>query len=201
MTRKKYIDVPCSVVEEGATEPCGNPSEVLKHKMCFAHYRRMQRYGNAAQKVRKAYRTPKHLGCQGEPGCVEEVRSISHGVPLCNRHNTRLYRLENIETIKRQSARNRKLRRKSDGSHTQGELDDLLAAHGGRCLYCGAQLERITRRFGRDHAIPISRGGSDYIENIAPSCPPCNYSKRDKTITEYRDYLNRVSQLSVASSS
>jgi 5-methylcytosine-specific restriction endonuclease McrA len=41
----------------------------------------------------------------------------------------------------------------------------------------------------RDHKIPLTRGGSDYIENIALSCGPCNFRKHTKTDTEFRARL------------
>lgn len=49
------------------------------------------------------------------------------------------------------------------------------------CYYCGEQVEKMTV----DHAIPLSRGGSNDITNIIPACGPCNYSKQDKTVEEF----------------
>lgn len=239
MTRKKYPEVPCEVVEQGSSKPCGKPSEVLKRRMCFSHYRRMQTHGDPTLPPRKAYRTPKHLGCQADSSCTEEVRSISHGIALCNMHNTRMVRTGTTELIQREpvdrrcilegcedkhkakglcsfhydltrerqswrsslevdrarSSRNKEIRHSMEGFHTQGELDDLLRAHGKKCLYCGVNLPRITRKFGRDHTLPVSRGGTDFIENIAPSCPPCNFSKGTRTIPEFRIYLEKVRML------
>lgn len=42
------------------------------------------------------------------------------------------------------------------------------------CIYCGAPAEHI------DHCIPLSRGGEHNLENLVPSCAPCNMSKGSK---------------------
>lgn len=56
----------------------------------------------------------------------------------------------------------------------------VFARDGFACVYCGAedQLEC-------DHIYPVSKGGSDDIENLATACRPCNRSKKDKTLAEW----------------
>lgn len=57
----------------------------------------------------------------------------------------------------------------------------LLARHGGNCAYCGSKiLVEI------DHRIPLSRGGSNLIENILPACRRCNRPKGTMTEEESR---------------
>lgn len=75
-------------------------------------------------------------------------------------------------------------RRKGDvGDHTYKEWLAQLRAFGHRCAYCRARLTRTTR--SRDHAIPLSRGGSNDISNIVPACRSCNSRKGARTAHEF----------------
>lgn len=57
------------------------------------------------------------------------------------------------------------------GSHTRGEWESLLASYHGLCVYC------LTPTTSRDHVVPLTRGGTNDIDNIAPACPSCNSQK------------------------
>jgi hypothetical protein len=48
------------------------------------------------------------------------------------------------------------------------------------CIYCGSKPEHL------EHIIPLVRGGSHGIGNLASSCAWCNLSKGSKFITEWR---------------
>lgn len=50
------------------------------------------------------------------------------------------------------------------------------------CVYCGSRATPLHC----DHVVPVSRGGSDDIGNLATSCAPCNLSKGDKLLEEWR---------------
>ena len=60
------------------------------------------------------------------------------------------------------------------GCHSLKEWIDLLKQSHGRCKRCGSD-----RDITKDHIIPISKGGSNSIENIQPLCRRCNSRKRD----------------------
>lgn len=66
------------------------------------------------------------------------------------------------------------------GTHTLTEWREKCALFANLCAYCGE-----ARRLYRDHKIPLSRGGSDDITNIVPSCGSCNSSKGARTAPEY----------------
>lgn len=58
-----------------------------------------------------------------------------------------------------------------------------LARSGGRCVYCA---DNLGDRVEWDHVVPISRGGSEGIGNLVPSCRDCNRSKAHRFVSEWR---------------
>lgn len=66
------------------------------------------------------------------------------------------------------------------GSFTRTEWKDLCARYGFACVCCG-EVKPLTV----DHVIPVSKGGTSYIDNLQPLCKSCNSAKHDKTI-DYR---------------
>lgn len=69
----------------------------------------------------------------------------------------------------------------------------------GKCFYCGDKLEYedmldwggkvvTTRRHWEiDHFVPMSRGGTDNMDNYAPACKSCNGCKGTQTVEEFRN--------------
>jgi 5-methylcytosine-specific restriction endonuclease McrA len=93
----------------------------------------------------------------------------------CKHTGIRIYASK--KEARRESRRRREFRQKSaafDGHHTKAEWLELLSRYGGRCARC-----RSRKRIERDHIIPISKGGSDRIENIQPLCKSCNCRKNN----------------------
>lgn len=72
---------------------------------------------------------------------------------------------------------------------TRVQLVERFAEFGNACVYCGRDDCSMTP----DHVIPLSRGGTNAIENIEPACRSCNCSKGTKTADEFRLYRERVS--------
>jgi len=69
-----------------------------------------------------------------------------------------------------------------EGSYTHREWTELLNKYEGKCLQCGS-----TENIEADHVVPITKGGSNSIENIQPLCRRCNRKKWTK-ILDFRPF-------------
>jgi 5-methylcytosine-specific restriction endonuclease McrA len=85
------------------------------------------------------------------------------------------------------AAQARKRRAKARSNDTfyisQKELKKLYV---GPCTYCG-----VSGKMTLDHVVPIQRGGSHSVGNLVPACGPCNFSKGQKLLVEWKIYKNR----------
>jgi 5-methylcytosine-specific restriction endonuclease McrA len=60
----------------------------------------------------------------------------------------------------------------AEGDHTQKEWRALCARYGNRCLICQGAVP-----LQKDHMVPVTKGGTHYIWNMAPLCGQCNRRK------------------------
>ena len=82
--------------------------------------------------------------------------------------------------------RYRARKRAASGSFTGTEWLALVEQYGGVCGYCGA-----SGPLQAEHRVPLSRGGTNGIENIIPACGRCNRQKAGRTEAEFRAVLAR----------
>lgn len=79
---------------------------------------------------------------------------------------------------------------------TKAERATIRQMFDGRCAYCG---EPLAERWHADHVEPVMRGVGSYwsglpaarmenhrIDNMMPSCAPCNISKATFSIDQWR---------------
>lgn len=93
----------------------------------------------------------------------------------------RKYRQTHKEEINARKSKARATSYGNSGSHTPKEWADLKSKYNNRCLRCGRSDIPMTK----DHILPITKGGTDNIDNIQPLCRSCNSSKND-TYIDYR---------------
>ncbi|MFW8626735.1 HNH endonuclease [Deinococcus sp. ME38] len=96
------------------------------------------------------------------------------------------YMIRNPEKIAQQQ-RNRYARKKgASGSYSSTDILVMKIEQSGKCFYCKKPLDFETARAVHvDHKIPISRGGSNFKENLCLACSGCNCSKQAKTAEEF----------------
>ena len=91
--------------------------------------------------------------------------------------------------------RRRSLINSNGGSFTADELNALFEQQEGFCFYCGKLLfGSFETAFHVEHKVPLSRGGSNNIDNIALSCAKCNLSKHTKTHDEFLNELKKIGE-------
>ena len=79
-------------------------------------------------------------------------------------------------------------RKRKDKKRTQIALRD-----GYKCIYCGDK----TPPFQIDHVKPLSKGGSNNINNLVFSCSTCNNLKANKLPAEIENEIFRERLLTV----
>ena len=89
--------------------------------------------------------------------------------------------------VARASVERRRARKmKADGTYTGKDVLALYAAQLGLCYYCATPLDSS---YHVDHKTPLSRGGSNWPDNLCCACAKCN--KRKHTLTE-AEFLLKV---------
>lgn len=75
------------------------------------------------------------------------------------------------------------------GRHTPAEWRRKVLTYAGMCHYCTRPWRRDLHQ---DHMTPISRGGSDAIDNLVPTCGDCNCTKSTMTAAEFVEWAART---------
>lgn len=66
----------------------------------------------------------------------------------------------------------------------------IVAARAqGRCEYCQSWADYATETFAVEHIVPLSRGGTSTLENLALACSGCNGHKYNRVVEAL--HLNR----------
>lgn len=98
------------------------------------------------------------------------------------------WKINNPEKVKAYMHKRRTAKTKAGGAYTSSQWIALCDKYGNKCLRCNKR-----KKLTPDHVIPVSKGGTSWIENIQPLCLPCNLHKGAKT-TDYRWEINNGRQ-------
>ena len=124
----------------------------------------------------------------GKPKCIDCSKVISYVSKRCNSCAKKGEKAPNwkggiteerkLTLFYNRQRRNRELN--AEGFHTEAEWMNLKIFYGFMCLCCKKSEPEII--LTKDHIIPLTKNGTDFIENIQPLCKSCNCRKYNKII-------------------
>lgn len=107
----------------------------------------------------------------------------THRDPIKSRARVKAWVKANPLKKKRHVQLHRARKASAVGSFSPSDVEMLLLEQGGRCP-CGCD---ISKNYTIDHMTPLSRGGSNWPDNLQLLCRSCNSSKNTKTMAEWLD--------------
>lgn len=90
------------------------------------------------------------------------------------------------ETLRAKSNNYRARKLAADGTYTSDDIHLLFKSQKGLCWWCG---KKVGKKYHIDHRIPLSRGGTNWPNNLCIACPSCNSRKRDRLPHEWNGRL------------
>ena len=186
--------------KEGLCSRCYTPLEVgSKYKQCEACRKLKREWAHAqpleAKQKKQAYareytRNYARENHEWSLECSRKFRRKNPGYSSTYMHEWK----KKYPERNRMLEHNRRVRKQGNGgTYTPQEEMELFAWQEGRCHYCGEFLYTFYKP-GRtpyhiEHKTPVTRGGSNNIENIALACPKCDGKKYNKTEKEFLEFL------------
>lgn len=141
--------------------------------------RRSKKCQQCHSNYRKAYRTSNKERLNA---LATAYRRSNPKARQWNKEGTRRWKERNPLAVRAMRENRRALEKTAEGRITRKNIEDLYLKQNGKCACCGVDLNN---KFHIDHIIPLSRGGSNFPENIQLLTPPCNQAKSFKTMEEF----------------
>lgn len=160
-------------------------TEETKRKIGLANRRRINVIcsycGKTVEKQPSEVKKAKRLFCN--KWCYAKYRKeimLPHEQPcwrggITSYESHRKWVKKNPERVAHLKARRYARKKNAEGSHTLEEWDELKKRFNHRCAICNEK-----KKLTKDHIMPLSKGGTDYIKNIQPLCRSCNSRKWQK---------------------
>ncbi len=76
------------------------------------------------------------------------------------------------------------------------EKRKIYERQNGLCAYCGRS--RNIKYMTVDHIIPLSKGGTDDLDNLQCTCKACNRLKDDMLPSEFTAFVRCILENSIA---
>lgn len=98
----------------------------------------------------------------------------------CDARRLRSWRKANPEHYRVQKARRRGRELNAEGSHTAEDIRQLYKQQSCRCANIACRVSLRKNGYHIDHIMPLTRGGSNWPDNLQLLCPKCNVRKNAK---------------------
>lgn len=173
---------------ESHCKQCKSQSD---HVYMSAHREERKQYRQSRRELDKHYMVAYRQEHSEELKTYDATYKATHREHSNRRHRAyliRYYQTERGQIQRRVSTANRRARkRNATGKHTLKELRQQYDRQKGRCYYCHEKLDKDRSSWVAEHIVPLSRGGSNSIDNIVVACRTCNLKKGSKMPHEWND--------------
>ena len=162
---------------------CGVEFE-SRRKTCSPEHHKQHYNNNARIRAREYQRRQRAKN----PELVRaKLRAWKQANPERHAENKRRSYFNNLETSKTYRKTHKEQiyehnraafhKRRGAGDFDKDAWNKKLALLNYQCVYCGSK-----DRIEIDHIYPISKGGTNHIDNLQPLCAFCNNSKHNKIL-------------------
>ena len=185
MAHRYHKEITCQPCRDARADYCtqwrkNHPESKVKYKAVAMEYRVRN-----LEKIKEKNRRWRKENYEATTSATNDGRKWQLANPEKNKDNKRRWSAEHPEKI-REYSRTRRVRKLGNGYILYTE-EEVLERYGTDCHICHEPIDmEAPRRVGKpgwerglhmEHVIPISKGGSDTIENVKPSHGLCNSKK------------------------
>jgi 5-methylcytosine-specific restriction endonuclease McrA len=123
----------------------------------------------------------------------DEVRATNQAWYAANKalvmERVRDWNAANPEATRSRGRNYRARFKEADGSHTGDDIKALFIKQQGHCVYCNVKLGSD---YHVDHIVALSKGGSNWPNNLQLTCANCNISKRAMDPLEFARRIGKL---------